>query len=867
MNKSTLRLFSTFYAVFFTTVSLFAEIKLSAIFGDSMVLQRETNVAVWGTARGSATVAVFTSWNGSTYTTQALANGRWRLNVSTPVAGGPYVVTITDRSDNKTMTLDDVLIGEVWVCSGQSNMEMPMRGYLTQVPPQLVDGSDAAIAASNDPNLRLFTAPYVTGADGPQDTFRGQVRRTWSAAKPDKVAGFSATAYFFARTLRQRLNIPIGIVTAHWGGTRIEAWMSEGSLADINPFLDFVNPETETYPQPLKSSCLFNYLINPMVGYGIRGVLWYQGEANTGQSADYQKLLPAMIKDWRTKWGLGDFPFYYAQIAPFGSNTGANNGANLREAQLNVSNPTLTPNLPNIGMVCNLDVGEQASVHPAQKEIVSKRLANWAFSNIYGFPNINPVSPVLKTITATGNTARLSFDTFSDTTRLTSYGRTLANFEIAGINGVFYPATATISNRDITLTSTSVNKPISVRHGFKNFIVGDLFGTNGLPVSSFRASVPQVAIVSWNTSSQTQGGRSVANFAAGYLDANLSAPLALTRGSGVVVPTTASSDGYWGANDWSTTTATTGVAANKFFLLSLKAKSGKAVSYASIDKFNIRISGSGPIKYQIDYQIDNGTFNPCETVSLPSRPATSANYALGGIDLSDIQGLQNVPSNKTVTFRITPFEASSAGGSFLIGSGTANTEADLSFIGDFTDNVVPITLSNFQSKKGENKVVLTWETKSEVNFSQFILERSADGKTFYDLEKINASKQSNGSKYDYTDNTPDATTINYYRLKMVDFDGSFAYSKVLSESFDAADVPLLVYPSITEGNKIEVTFQKMSVSAQIKVVNIMGQLVQTHNLQAGATSKTIEIAAYTEGSYFLILENNGVIQSRKFVKQ
>ena len=865
MNKNTLLLFSTFCVFFLTSVPLFAEIKLSAIFSSRMVLQRETNVAVWGTANGNANVNITTSWNGNTYSTRALANGRWKLQVPTPAAGGPYIVTITDRSDNKTVTLDSVLIGEVWICSGQSNMAMPMKGYTDQP----VSGSAEAIATSFDPELRLFNVPVIAGAEGPQDTFRGQPQsKRWAVAEPAVVTNFSAVAYLFGRTLRQKLNIPIGIVNASWGGTRIEVWMSESSLAEINPSLDYVNPETSTYPQPLKSSCLFDYMINPMVGYGIRGVLWYQGEANTAQAADYQQLLPAMIKDWRAKWGLGDFPFYYAQIAPFGGNTGANNGANLREAQLNVSNPTLTPNLPNIGMVCNLDVGEQANVHPANKEIVSKRFANLAFSNLYGFPNINPVSPVFKTMTVTGNTARLSFETFSDTTRLTSYGSGLSNFEIAGASGVFYPATAVIaSNRDITLTSTSVNKPVSVRHGFKNFIVGDLFGTNRLPVSSFRISIPQLAIVSWNASSQTQGGRSVANFAAGYLDANLTAPLALTRGSGVVVPTTAASDGYWGANDWSTTTAAAGVTANKFLVFSLKAKSGKVVSYTSIDNFNIRISASGPIKYQIDYQIDNGAFNPCETVALPSRPATSANYALGGIDLSNIQGLQNVPSNKTVTFRITPYEASSAGGSFLIGAGTANAEADLSFTGDFSDNVIPITLSDFQSKKRENKVALTWETKSEVNFSHFVLERSTDGNTFYDLAKINASKQSNGSKYDYTDNTPEATTINYYRLKMVDLDGSFVYSKILSESFDALNTPFLVYPNIASGNKIETTFKKVSDAARIKIVNIMGQLMSSYDLEAGISAKTIEIAAYTEGTYFLILQDKGTIQSRKFIKQ
>jgi sialate O-acetylesterase len=864
MNKDIRLLFSTFYAILLTSASLFAEIKLSAIFGNRMVLQRETNVAIWGTANGTANVDVTTSWNGSIYSTQALANGRWRLTVPTPAAGGSYVVTITDRSDNKTVTLDSVLIGEVWVCSGQSNMAMPMKGY----DGSPINGSVAAIASSLDPNLRLFNVPVIAGQEGPQDTFRGQAQsKIWKVTDSASTTNFSAVAYFFGRQLRQKLNIPIGIINASWGGTRIEAWMSEGSLDAINPILDYVNPETSTYPQPLKSSCLFNYMINPMVGYGIRGVLWYQGEANTAQAADYQRQLPAMIRDWRTKWGLGNFPFYYAQIAPFGGNTGANNGANLREAQLNISNPTLTPNLPNIGMACNLDVGQQDDVHPPNKETVSKRLANFAFSNVYGFPNINPNSPVLKTMTVTGNTARLYFETFSDTTRLTSYGGGLANFEIAGLAGVFYPATAVIaSNTSLTLTSASVSKPVSVRHGFKNFIVGDLFGTNGVPVPSFRMSVPQVAIVSWNASSQTQGGRSATTFAPGYLDVNLNAPSALTRGLGVVVPTTAASDGYWGGNEWSTTTVAAGIAANKFLLFSLKATNGRFVSYASIDKFNIRISNTGPIQYQIDYQIDNGTFSPCATVAVPSRPATSANYALGPIGLTGIAGLENVLFSKTVTFRITPFNASGTG-SFLLGAGTANMEADLSFTGTFSDNILPITLSDFQSNQIKNTILLTWETKSEVNFSHFVLERSTDAKAFYSIAKINGSKQYNGANYDYTDNTPDVMRINYYRLKMVDTDGSFVYSKVLSESFDASNMSLLVYPSIVSQNRIEVVFNKVSADAQIKIVNMMGQLMGFRNLRAGASAESIDLTNYTEGSYFLILQDKGTIQSRRFVKQ
>jgi Glycosyl hydrolase catalytic core/Secretion system C-terminal sorting domain len=411
-------------------------------------------------------------------------------------------------------------------------------------------------------------------------------------------------------------------------------------------------------------------------------------------------------------------------------------------------------------------------------------------------------------------------------------------------------APARNTNGTLTLAGQAYSNHVSV-----NAITQNIYDT--------RPFVADVVLASWESSGQTGGG--VTSFAPTYLDGGMTAPSALTRGTGVGLAP-ASSAGYWGGNAFSTaTTAATGVTDNKFLTFSLKPSNGKAVSYASIDKFNIRISSNGPIKYQIDYQIDNGAFSPCETVTGPT--ATTGNYVLGPIDLSNITALQNVSPSKTVTFRITPFNASTATGSFLIGSGTLDTDADLSIMGSFADNIVtPVTLTDFQSKKVKNTVLLTWETQSEVNFSHFVLERSTDGKTFNEITKVNASKHSGGSKYDYTD-TPDATTTNYYRLKMVDTDGSFAYSKIVSEGFDASNTPLMVYPSVATHNKIDVVFEAVSADAQLKIYNIMGQLVNSRNLQAGASSESIDLTAYTEGSYFLVLQDKGTIQSRKFIKQ
>jgi Glycosyl hydrolase catalytic core/Secretion system C-terminal sorting domain len=391
---------------------------------------------------------------------------------------------------------------------------------------------------------------------------------------------------------------------------------------------------------------------------------------------------------------------------------------------------------------------------------------------------------------------------------------------------------------------------------------------NAYPANIYdkRPAMSSEVLAAWNPSSQIQGGRSVANFAPTFLYSGISAPTALSRGSGVVVPTTSASNGYWGGNDWSTTTAAAGVTANKFFQFSLR--STQTVSYHTIDKFNIRISNTGPIQYQIDYQIGSGAFSPCATVGI-TRPSASANFTLGPIDLSSISGLQDVAANQTVTFRITPFEATSSTGSFLIGSGTGDTEADLSIMGGFSSNliVLPITLSDFQSKRIKDKVFLNWETQSAINFSHFIVERSTDGKTFYEIAKINGSNRTVGSMYDHTDDTPDATTTNYYRLKMVDLDGSFAYSKVLSENFDASNAPFMIYPSVSKGNTIEATFKKVSQAAQIKIFNASGQLINTYNLQVGTTAQTIETAHFTEGVYFLVLQDKDRIQSAKFIKQ
>jgi hypothetical protein len=383
-----------------------------------------------------------------------------------------------------------------------------------------------------------------------------------------------------------------------------------------------------------------------------------------------------------------------------------------------------------------------------------------------------------------------------------------------------------------------------------------------------RSSSP-IVLAAWNPSTFTQGGLAVAEFDATTLQANMTNPLGLTRGSGVDLPTTAASNGYWGGNNWSNTTAAAGVTANKFIRFSVKSNNGKSVNYHAIEKFNIRISASGPIQYQIDYQVDNGTFRPITTVVGP--PRTTGNYQLGPIDLSNIAGLQNVPPTSTITFRITPFDATATSGSFLIGSGTGDTDPDLTITGGFSDeNIIntslPITLSDFKLTRNNNKMYLQWETKSEIGFSHFELEYSKDGNRFATIATISGANLPNGSKYNYTD-VPAIFPNHYYRLKMVDKDGSVKYSTILSANSNSIEVPFVVSPTLATGSTINASFKKVTGVARLQILNVNGQVIATYPLQAGTSNQTIQITNFAKGIYVVVLQDNGQIQTRKFIKQ
>ncbi|MFI0429276.1 sialate O-acetylesterase [Mariniflexile sp. HMF6888] len=452
------------FCVFLLSFVGFAQVQLPAIFGDGMVLQQQSNVKIWGKSNSKKIIEVITSWNNNQYTANSDKNGNWSLKVSTPKAGGPYEIIINDGQE---LILQDVLIGEVWVCSGQSNMYMPMSGYTNQ--PVLGALNDIVMSSNN--SIRLFTVDKVT-SETPQGDFKGE----WQESIPKNVANFSAAAYYFGRMINKVLNVPVGLISSSWGGTRIEPWISANTISEFK-FIEQKDMEKEGKHR--RPTYLFNGMINPMAGYGIKGFLWYQGEANRKEPDNYKKLLSGLIKDWRNQWDNQDLNFYYAQIAPF-DYMDTINSAEIRQSMLDVS----LSNIEGIGMACLMDVGEKDNIHPANKKVVGERLAYIALNKTYGIEGIEYSGPVLKEMKTEGKFLKLTFDHAQN--GLTTYGKPLENFEIAGENKKFFRAKGFLTKEGIVLFADRVDHPVAVRYAYQDWVVGELFNTEGLPASSFQ---------------------------------------------------------------------------------------------------------------------------------------------------------------------------------------------------------------------------------------------------------------------------------------------------------------------------------------------------------------------------------------------
>ena len=472
--------------LFVAQVGTAQELKLPAIFSDNMVLQQKSSAPLWGWAKPGQAVQVTGSWNNRTNSVVTDKSGKWMLKLSTPIAGGPYTLTIKGE---KTVTFQNVMIGEVWVCSGQSNMEMPMTGW----PNTPVFKSEATIKeASNYPNIRLFNLQKKI-AESPQFDCVGQ----WVNSSPETVATFSATGYFFGLELYKRLNIPIGLIMTAWGGTPSEAWTSAefiGKYDEFKPEIDKItkpeykndsnivkmlaNTKSKTGFNANYPSSLFNGMINPLIPFAIKGAIWYQGESNVYDAKLYAQIFPEMVKCWRTYWNQGDFPFYFVQIAPYKYDSGSKSEL-LREAQLHS-----LKTIPNSGMAVTMDIATINNIHPPDKEDVGKRLAFWALAKNYSLKDVAFSGPLYKSMMIEEDEIRLTFDNAKN--GLEARGGELTNFEIAGRDRIFVPAMAVIENNTIVVSSLKVPTPVAVRYGWSNTATPNLFNIEGLPASSFR---------------------------------------------------------------------------------------------------------------------------------------------------------------------------------------------------------------------------------------------------------------------------------------------------------------------------------------------------------------------------------------------
>ncbi|MFN0293875.1 sialate O-acetylesterase [Pedobacter helvus] len=460
-------LYIFFLAIFGISQSLQAQVKLPAFFADHIVLQQKTNVKIWGTAIGKKKVKVHTSWNNQTYIAQPDDNGNWAVTTNTPSAGGPFQITICQK--NKII-INDVLIGEVWICSGQSNMDMPMQGYHS-LP---VTNSLDIIMESTDPALRLFHVEKKYATKPETD-----VKGSWQLANAASVSSFSAVGYQFASYLRKQLGVPVGIIQVTWGGSPIEAWMDRTLVGDILKGRLSSNPAISKAVHQTPGN-LFDGMVSPLIGYSMAGVIWYQGEQNRHNYEDYLMLQHAMVTSWRSKWKIGDWPFYLSQLAPMKyAERESFKVPLLREAQLK-----LTDTLKNAGVAILIDGGEERNIHPADKTLAGKRLAYLALSNTYqqkGFPKS---SPTYKNMLVKNDTVLLSFNHVP--LGLTTHNKSITQFEVAGTDQKFHPAVAVLKGDKVVLVSDKVKKPVAVRYAFKDWCVGELYSTEGVPVSSFR---------------------------------------------------------------------------------------------------------------------------------------------------------------------------------------------------------------------------------------------------------------------------------------------------------------------------------------------------------------------------------------------
>ena len=458
MKKSIFILF-----LLFSASNTMADVRLPAIIGPHMVLQQKSTVKLWGWSAPAENITIKVGWDTTTYKVVASPGARWVAEIKTPAAGGPYNITIKGRNE---LLLEDVLIGEVWVCGGQSNMEWSADQGLKQA-------KDEAPHATN-PKIRFFYVPKSTSAT-PQD----DVKARWIVCSPEDMLHFSTIGYFFGKQVNASTGFPVGLINSNWGGTPAEVWTPEEIIThdpDLLRAAEKLSPTAWWWPHIRGEA--YNAMIYPLTQFSIAGAIWYQGESNVGTHFMYKRLFTSMIDSWRKAWGK-PFPFYFVQIAPYTYGDTHINGAFLREAQ------TQSAAHPKTGMVVISDlVDDIKNIHPNLKKEVANRLSNYALAETYGVQGLAYKSPTYAAHAVEKGSIRIQFKDVPTT--LVSKGGELTDFFIAGADGVFVPGKATIDGKTVVVSAKTVKDPVHIRFGFTNTAIPNLFSAEGLPVNLFR---------------------------------------------------------------------------------------------------------------------------------------------------------------------------------------------------------------------------------------------------------------------------------------------------------------------------------------------------------------------------------------------
>lgn len=438
---------------------LTAEIRLPAILGSHMVLQQKSEVNLWGWCAPSEKIFVKTSWDTTKYVTTGTSGAKWNLKIKTPSAGGPFTIIINEKT-----VLEDIMIGEVWVCSGQSNMEWSGTQKLKQ---SLDEAPDA-----NNRKIRFFYVQKST-ADYPQE----DLNAGWKVCSPEEMVRFSAIGYFFGKKIQKDLNVPVGLINTNWGGTPAEVWTPKEVIEQDQILKDASLKLKPSNGWPIKPGSVYAAMIAPLTNFRIAGAIWYQGESNTQNYSSYSRLMSRMIGAWREAWGIS-FPFYYVQIAPFAYGN-YNVGALIKEQQTN----SLSISKTGMAVIHDL-VDDVNNIHPVKKIEVADRLANLALADYYGVKGLIYKYPMYRGMIIEKNKIRILFDNLDS--GLMATAKDLNEFYIAGADKNFLFASAKIEGKTVVVWNKSVKEPVAVRFGFSNTSIPNLFSKEGMPVNMFR---------------------------------------------------------------------------------------------------------------------------------------------------------------------------------------------------------------------------------------------------------------------------------------------------------------------------------------------------------------------------------------------